>query len=66
MNKEYLGDSVYVAYDGFALILTTENGSYATNSIVLESEVYLELVRYVKKLRKREEAGSPGSSRWSE
>jgi hypothetical protein len=26
-QKSYLGDSVYADFDGFAIILTTENGS---------------------------------------
>jgi len=48
MNKQYIGDSVYVALDEFGrLVLTTENGYTATNTIVLEAEVYEELVRYV-------------------
>jgi len=51
MNKDYLGDSVYVSFDGFALVLTTENGMYASNTIVLEPEVYSDLVRYVARIK---------------
>jgi hypothetical protein len=38
-DKVYLGDSVYAQFDGFGIILTTENGLGPTNTIVLEPEV---------------------------
>ena len=50
MSKEYLGDGAYVDFDGYALVLTTENGIHVTNRIVLEPEVYSALVRYVERL----------------
>ena len=50
MNKQYLGDSVYVENDGPAIVLTTENGEGASDTIVLEPEVYHALVCYVEKL----------------
>lgn len=49
--KSYLGDGVYVDFDGFSLVLTTENGIEVTNTIVLEPEVYSELTRYVAELK---------------
>lgn len=51
--KAYIGDGVYVDFDGFAIVLTTENGIGATNTIVLEPEVYGSLVRYVEQLKER-------------
>lgn len=46
--KEYVGDSVYAEIDQWgALILTTENGAAATNTIVLEGEVLVALVNYL-------------------
>lgn len=48
--KVYLGDSVYVAFDGFGLVLTTENGFGPSNTIVLEPEVYEALTQYVARL----------------
>lgn len=51
MAKSYLGDGVYCDFDGFGLVLTTENGISETNRIVLEPEVYHALVEYVKKLK---------------
>lgn len=52
MAKQYIGDSVYADFDGFAVILTTDNGFGPTNTIVIEPEVYMELQRYVAQLRK--------------
>ena len=49
MKKVYLGDSVYVYYDGHGFTLTTENGlpEDPTNIIVLEWEVMHALQQYV-------------------
>jgi len=49
-RKAYLGDGAYVDFDGYALILTAEDGITVTNTIVLEPEVYAELVKYVMRL----------------
>lgn len=49
--KDYIGDGVYVDFDGYGLVLTTENGVKTTNRIVLEPEVYAQLLRYVEALR---------------
>ena len=50
MSATYIGDSVYVDFDSRGLILTTNNGYGATNTIYLVSEVYELLVAYVKSL----------------
>jgi len=47
-NKTYIGDSVYAEYNGFEIILTTENGGAPSNRIVLEPAVYDSLVQWVK------------------
>jgi hypothetical protein len=52
--KDYLGDSVYVDYDGYSLTLTTENGAGPSNTIVLEPEVYRALLSYVERLKARQ------------
>jgi len=51
--KAYLGDAVYVDFDGFALWLTTEDGLRETNRICLEPEVYRALTEYVARLKER-------------
>jgi hypothetical protein len=55
MAKRYIGDGVYVDFDGYALVLTTENGIEVTNTIVLEPEVYHNLVADVAELKKASE-----------
>lgn len=55
-TKSYLGDSVYVAFDGYALELTTENGLGPTNRIYLEPEVWAALEAYVRRLKAATEA----------
>jgi hypothetical protein len=51
-EKTYLGDSVYVEFDGNGLWLTTNNGypDDPRNKIYLEPEVYFGLESYVKRL----------------
>lgn len=60
-NKTYLGDGVYAEFNGFQIVLTTENGVSITNTIYLEQDVYESLVLFVGRLkeeakRRREEA----------
>lgn len=50
MNKQYIGDGVYVEYDNYQVILTTENGIQVTNTIVLEAEVLNNLNEYLRKM----------------
>jgi hypothetical protein len=46
-RKEYLGDAVYAEVIDNRLVLTTENGYCATNTIVLEPDVLNGLIQYV-------------------
>jgi hypothetical protein len=48
--KDYLGDSVYADTDGWAIVLTTENGYGPSNTIVLEPEVLTALNNYAKRI----------------
>lgn len=57
--RAYLGDGVYIEFDGFLLLLTTEDGIRATNTIVLEPDVWLALKAYVARL----EADAKGGAR---
>lgn len=47
-HKEFIGDGVYVDYDEerMQVVLTTEDGLSASNTIYLEPEVYDRLVAY--------------------
>jgi len=52
MNKQYIGDSVYVEFDELERIVLTTNNGYPDdprNLIVLEPEVYAELLKWVER-----------------
>ena len=49
-NKTYLGDGVYARFDGFGVVLTTEDGINATNTIYLDAKVLNALNEYVKRM----------------
>lgn len=57
-NKVYLGDAVYADCDGYAIILTTDNG-IVMNEIVLEPQVWVALLRYVDNLAKQSKEPKP-------
>jgi len=46
--KQYLGDSVYIEFDGDGFILTTENGDGPSNTIYLEPAVAEALIQAIK------------------
>ena len=50
---EYLGDSVYVGFDGYHIWLNTQNGypDDPRNAIALEPSVYNALLRWVENLK---------------
>jgi hypothetical protein len=54
LDRTYLGDGVYVAFDGARdhIVLTTENG-VCVNTIYLDGEVLAALELYVARLRER-------------
>lgn len=49
-TKSYLGDSVYAEFDGYNIVLTTEDGFDAGNIIALDREVVERLVRYIEQI----------------
>lgn len=51
-EKTYLGDGVYVNFDGYQVWLTTNDGYVDTNRIALEPEVMVALELYVENLIK--------------
>lgn len=44
--RDYLGDGVYVGFDGFNVVLTAENGIRATDIVYLEPSVFESLSRW--------------------
>lgn len=48
--KDYIGDAVYAEFNGYDIILTTENGIEATNTIVLEPNVIEALKNFIKRI----------------
>jgi hypothetical protein len=48
MSKIYLGDGVYAEFDGYHIVLTTENGIETTNTIYLEPPVVRGLEEFIK------------------
>ena len=53
MEKQYIGDGVYVMFNGRQFILTTENGFEVTNIIILDLDVYSSLTAYVRNISER-------------
>lgn len=51
-EKQYIGDGVYVQFDGYSIWLTTEDGINVQNRICIEPYVWEALERYVKELKK--------------
>ena len=50
-KKVYLGDGVYIDVDDWnSIILTTENGIEATNRIVLEPSLIINLMDYITRV----------------
>lgn len=59
-DKIYLGDSVYAQFDGYHIILTTENGypDDPRNRIALEPQVLSALNTYVSYIKEKHDASS--------
>lgn len=49
-RKAYLGDSVYADFDEHSIVLTTENGVEATNTIYLEPQVVENLTDFIESI----------------
>ena len=58
-EKCYLGDAVYAAFDGFNIVLTTEDGVSATNVICIEPEVLDALNEYAARIKAKYENKTP-------
>ena len=57
-TRDYLGDGVYVDFDGFAIVMTSENGVSVLDRIVLEPQVMAALRRYVNRIKTLPEGAS--------
>lgn len=53
MNKQYIGDSVYVEDNGYGVTLTTNKGHQddPRNVIILEPEVIQGLLGYIERMK---------------
>jgi hypothetical protein len=51
-TKQYLGDSIYVDYDGFGFTLSLRYGITSDAQIYLDPEVYFKLTQYAEKMQK--------------
>lgn len=51
MNKDYLGDGVYIEYDGHQIRLFASNGIFDTNQIFMEPAVLNSFLRYIEQLK---------------
>ncbi len=49
-SKDYLGDSVYVEFDGYGFEVTTNNGMGPSNTIYMEPQVIEALNRFVARV----------------
>lgn len=57
--RSYLGDGVYVGFDGFGVALTSEDGVRILDRIVLEPEVLGKFEAYMVSLRRELSAPAP-------
>jgi hypothetical protein len=57
--KEYLGDSVYAAYDGDGIMLTTENGAGPSNEIFMDPDTIKAFMRFVQQLSRDRQCSTP-------
>lgn len=50
-KKEYLGDGVYAAFDGFGVWITSEDGIDATEAIYIEPSTFESLQRFLSRMK---------------
>lgn len=49
--KGYLGDGAYVDFDGYSIVLTTEDGISTTNAVVLDPGPLKQFEEWLERLR---------------
>jgi hypothetical protein len=60
-KKAYIGDGAFVEFDGFAVVLSTEDGEQTTNRIVLEPDTLNSLLEWLQTMAEeltRDELGT--------
>jgi hypothetical protein len=58
-QPEYLGDGLYVSWDGWQIRLYAHNGVEATNEVFLEPEVLVAFLRYTQNLKRKVDDAIP-------
>jgi hypothetical protein len=48
MNRQYLGNSLYAHYNGFHIVLCTDNGHGPTNELFLDNKVIENLLTFIE------------------
>jgi len=51
MKKRYIGDAVYIEFDGLHIVLTTSDGIRDTNRICLDNTVMISFEQWVKEFK---------------
>ena len=55
--KSYIGDGVYVDYDGYHVVLTTEDGVSVTSRVCLDVSVWKQLLNWYERHLQGTETG---------
>lgn len=50
--KKYLGDGVYIDFDGYAVTLTTEDGISVQNTVYMEPTIVKNFQAYIEDLNR--------------
>jgi len=54
--KSYVGDSIYIEDKGHAIVLTTDNGEGASNTIIIEPEQWFVLIKHMERIQNHRES----------
>ena len=54
LEKEYIGDGIYIKDMGYGVVLTTENGISIQNTIHIEPMEFKTIEFYIKRIREDE------------
>lgn len=58
MKKAYLGANIYVEFDGFFIIITTEQAGVVTNRIAFDAPEVRKLGHFILEVARREKGGT--------